>query len=648
MAFRKVIQNLISLPGIALLLVGLLFSLDAFGQLQLYPVQRKAPVSKRNSNNPNARIKAEILTLPFWDDFSFTPVDDPTDTTSNYPLDSLWENSNSTWITSSGGINAPSSNVATFDGVDSIGISYSDQTLANGFRDKLVSRPIDLSGTPSNIFLSFRYQWRGNGEPPDKNDFLQLEFLSKGTVDTAWIPIITIYPKTTFERDVFYDTIVQVVNIDDERYLYKGFQFRFRSYGRESGPFDTWHVDYVYLNSGRSLLDIHPPDIAIASTLPPIFDQYYAVPFDIFRRAPFIDTVFFDIQSLRTEDLSRNYRLSATFTDYIGNTTEVNESIVVSNENVGQAVNHFERYRIKTHNVPDTTSDVLFNPLADSIRIDYKINLQTATDADPVAPVNYAINDTITKTYFLNNYYAYDDGSAEYSGALTTPGNRIAIAFDIASEGNEKLAGIDIYCPAFRLGESAIADFYIYADNNGKPGDNPIYTLPNKSIKRLGLNQFQRIIIASSENVLVSERFYIGWKAPSGELFHVGVDYSNDTSDKIFTKNTSNDEWTVDKKILGSMMIRPLFGESVGVPTGIEKGLEGVSLYPNPSRGEFYVEGRADIVTVINMKGQRVPFEVSLQENRKRVSLQNFAPGIYLVRLQQGKNSGIQKILITH
>src|SRR5689334_10422909 len=107
--------------GVAIILLAIIVP-DAFGQLQLYPIPRKAPVSHRS---PNGRTKAEHLTLPFWDDFSFTPVDDPNNPNSNYPLDSLWEYSNSTWISSAAGINPPSINVATFDGVDSIGRPYS-------------------------------------------------------------------------------------------------------------------------------------------------------------------------------------------------------------------------------------------------------------------------------------------------------------------------------------------------------------------------------------------------------------------------------------------------------------------------------------------------------------------------------------------
>src|SRR5687768_16973060 len=84
--------------GIVLILLSLVISVDSFGQEQIFPIVRKAPTSSHRKTNPNARTKAASLELPFWDDFSFTPVDEPNDTTSNYPLDSLWENSNSTWI----------------------------------------------------------------------------------------------------------------------------------------------------------------------------------------------------------------------------------------------------------------------------------------------------------------------------------------------------------------------------------------------------------------------------------------------------------------------------------------------------------------------------------------------------------------------
>ena len=51
------------------------------------------------------------------------------------------------------------------------------------------------------------------------------------------------------------DKFVQVlIPIRANFYLHSGFQFRFQSYGRQSGQFDVWHLDYVYLDGIKNII----------------------------------------------------------------------------------------------------------------------------------------------------------------------------------------------------------------------------------------------------------------------------------------------------------------------------------------------------------------------------------------------------------
>ena len=100
------------------------------------------------------------------------------------------------------GINPPSINVATFDGLDSAFLPYSQQVLTNGLRDSLVSQAIKLGvpgvavGERNSVYLSFFYQWQGNGEAPDPDDYLQVEFRN----DLGqWEKVMTIYPKVILQ-----------------------------------------------------------------------------------------------------------------------------------------------------------------------------------------------------------------------------------------------------------------------------------------------------------------------------------------------------------------------------------------------------------------------------------------------------------------
>jgi hypothetical protein len=270
------------IPIIALLVFAVLLvdSFPAIGQLKVYP----RPSSDRTSasiqkTNSAARTKAVIKrSLPFWDDFSFTPVNHTSLALSNYPVDSLWVNNYTVWINNGMGINARSLNVATFDGLDSAFLPYSDQVLVNGLRDSLVSQGIILDESEvtiaerNSVFLSFAYQWQGNGEAPDALDYLSVEFKNNSG---DWETVLTIYPKSSFNRDLFYDTLLKV---DGDRFFHDVFQFRFRNYGRQSGPYDTWNVDYVYLNKNRTPDDTDFPDQAISTPLTTLFGKYQSIP----------------------------------------------------------------------------------------------------------------------------------------------------------------------------------------------------------------------------------------------------------------------------------------------------------------------------------------------------------------------------------
>lgn len=632
-------------------------SFTSFGQLKVYPVQRKYPTASPPVN-PAARTKAEEpLTLPFWDDFSFTTVDDPSDTTSNYPLDSLWENSQDTWISSALGVNAPTINVASLDGLDSLGLSYSDEVLANGFRDALTSRIIDITAVDQgSTYLSFFFQWQGNGEPPDKNDFLRVEFRD---VDSVWQNVMTIYPKSSFQRTEFYDTIIQVtpkVTTDDPLFFHEKFQFRFRSFGRQSGPFDTWNVDYVYLNDGRNANDISFPDRALASTLSSLLGDYNAVPIQHFFTGRPLDSIAFDVKNLKTyvdNVISVAYEIHAVFDNYKeGNVSSYSEVLQPSTDikEDGGLMDPLERVRVKATNMPDPDNPSQFDPSADSIKIALKgvvvSDDEHETTAPDYLPIDFRINDTLSAVYTLNNYYAYDDGSAEYSAVLTQAGNRAAYAFDMATDQTDTLAGIDIYIPPFGVSGSITADFLIYSDSAGIPSKQPIYTIASKSIQRLGINEFQRIPISLTEAVKVTERFYIGWKAPVSGQLPVGVDNSNDTRDKLF--EYVDGKWLLADAMRGSLMIRPLFGKGVsGNVTGIlpEEKID-VAIYPNPARGEFFLQGRAEIVSIVSMTGQSIPFDVTdLEAEKKKVSLQA-TPGLYLLKLRRGNLLRTEKIVV--
>jgi hypothetical protein len=611
-----------------------------FAQLQLFPLE-SSPNRHSNSAN-NGRKKAEKLTLPFWDDFS--------DPDGVIPDTLLWADGYRVRVNNGIGINQPTTNVATFDGLDSLGLAYDPkQVLVTGFNDNLTSQKIDLSqlteAERGTVYLSFFFQWKGNGEEPDAADYLQLQFLER---DSTWKEILQIHPNH-FKSTVFYDTIV---HISDTVFFHDSFQFRFRNFGRQSGPYDTWNVDYVYLNKDRTATDLAFPDRAIASSVSPLFGTYRSLPYRHYKFHKTIDSARFDIQNLSDSTVAVNYTVTGTFKNYIdSDSLLVYSKILLDSVPIGRNENNepsakmdpFERVRVHyDRGLPEVNDPDQFHPDADSVDIELKFSVLKDIAG------RYQINDTITSAFQLRNYYAYDDGTAEYSAGLIQSGNVLAYKFDMLLSDSVKadtLNGFDFYFPPYGITSNQTVTFIVYHDDNGKPGE-VWQSYPPRAIQQKGINKFQHMIF-NPALLINEEKFYIGWRQPVEGKALVGLDVDNNTGDRIFY-NLNGDAWIQNDVVEGSLMIRPTFGKgtledefNVGVE---EKPV--FAVYPNPSTGSFYIQGNYDALKIYSITGTEVPFEVEASENLSRIQL-NKTSGLLLLRITRGKVTQTHKILIS-
>lgn len=639
----------------------------SLAQFQRVPIPRAGHITADTKQNSAARTQqTPPLTLPFFDDFSkpFHEI---------YPDTSRWEDSYSVWVNDGMAIRPPTINTATFDGLDSAGKAYNpNEVLLTGYADNLTSRPIDLSEavlSPADrptVYLSFFYQWQGNVEAPDEKDFLEIDF--KTADENGWQTVMTIYPQNDTNATVFYDTIIQ---LSDEQFFHDRFQFRFRSFGRLSGPYDTWHVDYVYLNKGRNINDLSFPDRAIASQLGPLFGEYRAIPRNHFFSNDQLTPPTFEIRNMKNVEASINFRTEGYFssTDLDTDVTTTHETVIskATPINITDNVLFANEHRsVRMDTLPDINDPQQFppDPAIDSTLIRLTIALQTRDNipfnyTPPVEPdstgdytrnyipIQFTTNDTITADYVLSSYYAYDDGIAEYGAGLIEAGNLVAYAFEIDTTYTLKqdtLIGFDIYFPPYAITSNQTVDFFIYHDDNGMPGDLWL-RIPSRRVLRKGINEFQRIEFLPS--LLIDEkRFYVGWREPVAGEVVVGLDISNDTGEKIFVN--TNGFWYQNDEVTGSLMLRPVFGSgiidaSVGVGVG-EDEVSGV--YPNPSRGVFYIEGFVQDLEIFSLTGERMPFTASKNEKRTEIKMETDVPGLYVVRFRQGAMTRSRKIII--
>lgn len=633
-----------------MLCLFLVLSSSAFAQLKVHPLPRNSentpPSTPKQKRNVARTQELVPRSLPFWDDFSWTPVDNG-DSLANRPVDSLWVNSRTVWINNGLGIHPPSINIATFNGLDEDNLPYSSEIISKGFCDTLMSQPImldEVAGPDRNsVYLSFFYQWNGHGEPPDPNDYLRVQFKNDQGV---WENVVTILPLESFTNDVFYDTLVKV---EGERFFHETFQFRFMNYGRLSGPFDTWNLDYVYLNKGRSATDRYLPDRSIISPLSGLFNSYTAVPYDHFLAAssdPLAVHPTFDVFNVQNDTSTLSYLTSATFTSYKDSVAQV---LVI--DTLGDAGTSpidgltgiiFPRQRktVTLQHVPEHGNTIQFPDDADSVKLSLRAQLFTgdtfnpetgefANDYNPAVyqPLDFRSNDTIVVNYILKNYYAYDDGSADYAVTLTNPSDRAAYLFEMLSADPDTLVGFDIYYPDYGVISNLNVDFTIYGDANGIPGP-VVYTLPSYSIRRSGQNKFQRILFG--EQFLVEERFYIGWKGPIGGTFKVGLDTNNDAGSKLFAN--ANGQWLQNSDIIGAVMIRPLFGKGGNIITGIPEEEIRSHIFPNPTSGSFFVPRNYELRQITTVTGQAISFTTEQSGDYNRIQL-SAAPGLYVLRI---------------
>ena len=627
------------------LLLTLLLSLFcqvSIAQFQIVPL-------KNSEQSKPSSTKKMALGLPFFDDFS---------TSTNRQNLSKWQNGGGVLINNTFTNNHPTLNIATFDGLKANGSPYDFvNALSEGSTDTLTSLPINLFGktVSDSVYLSFFYRGQGLGDKPDLRDSLRLQFLTNGNIwRTVWID------SAQTVSNQFKQAIIPIrANI----YLHADFQFRFQSYGKQSGQFDVWHLDYVYLDEIKNVLKsgeilrnrsdknsvtkevtaIYTRDYATRNQTTSLLKNYSAMPMWQFLAKPereLADSVKSDVSNLFNNDLLIYPNYSVT--------NLLNNQTIQRRDSIATFVPRKSFSSLRVKNILDI--NLLKRDTA-------KAYLKVKFDVKSGDAAAFTVNDTISRFVDLHNYYAYDDGTAEQAAYLKKGFGRFAVQF-INNKPDAVIAiRVNVQPTVTNLTGKRLT-FQILGNDKGKIG-RVIKTISDTINVIKYPNTPNSFVEYKIDPVAVSDTFYVGFiQFTDDEPLAIGLDINTPEFSPKHYYNISN-EWVQIPKadapqanstfvpIKGSLMIRPvMLGRTIPAkPLSNEEEIQDRDLVisPNPSSSIFkWNDNSLKNVEVYDMTG-RIIFQE--RADNQEVNLQNLRTGIYFLRLSNEKNTFVRKIV---
>jgi hypothetical protein len=587
--------------------------------------------------------------FPFMEDFSYNGP---------YPDKMKWLN-DEVFVNNTLGYLPPSVGVATFDGLDESG---TPRNVGKARSDYLTSNYFTFSATDTDIWLSFWLQNKGYGYPSDPGDSLVVEFknkngvwVSQGNIDggnflTSELPDFNYYK---------FEIPANNPNTQDT-FLFAGFQFRFVSIGNTNSIQDIWNLDYVRLDEGEPNGTFD--DVAF-STLPSgILKRYSSMP-------------FWHFEGHAATELSDS--LSYVIRNHFPTTIGINDSEVSHIANPGNIDlgGPFAFVTLPT-NIPSGDSVNIIRALLPAQFDELKTGLEDLAGADYLTVerrYNIEINETqasiqdvlrndeVRKTTVFDNYFAYDDGTAEL--AVSVDGTTQLAAVGFHANVSDSLRGVSFHFPHYE--QASVNDLFNLKIWVGSLESTPVFEwdlikpffvdqIYNDSLQgfttyRLQNDQGEDVVIG-----LPVGDFFIGWQNGSS-LNPVRIGMDNNPSGAFGNQYVSNngEQWfpTADK---GAYMVRALVGSEIPGSTKSKDALEKekrITVYPNPAKGQLHFiipsGNLADYdLTLMATSGQKL-----LQQRLSaHLDISHVAPGIYFVQLinRDTKEMQVERVVVSY
>ena len=584
---------------------------------------------------PTNSREATVLTLPFLEDFSSSRI---------YPDASLWADFN-VYVNSGFPLNPVTRNAATFDVLDAQGRVY-DYAISNPFiAEYLTSNTIRLDSvftpepralTPADsIYLSFYYQPQGNGNAPEAQDSLVLEFGIPNGIDTLWHHVWSTPGQTlaSFLAENGGDYFKQVmIAITDANYLKPDFCFRFYNYASianntqptSRGNEDNWNIDFIYLDRGRMANNPSYPKVSIIDEGTTFLNKYRAMPYKHYRANP-------------TACITEKFGIKISNLDK-------DPHDLVHHYAVDQ-VNGNQHYEYQSHNPfhlapltycqPDSVSVAqLFSMDYDRDSTSYIIR-QYVCDSTCNPPL---VDSLVYKQGFYN-YFAYDDGIPELGfGVEPSPGGAFAVKFELNEP--DTIQGVQIlFNHTLNDANNQYFDIVVWRDNNGKPGDE-VYRLTSR--KPIWDDQIYKFAYYKfGRRVRLNGVFYIGIVQQGSGLLNVGFDSSSDNSQNNYINVTGS--WQQSGKH-GAIMMRPVVGARYYIGIDEIEDFNNMTVYPNPASNTLHITGVSNGTSIIvyDITGRQVMTSSFANE----INISHLHNGLYLLSVTTDEGVFIKKFMV--
>jgi len=586
--------------------------------------------------------------LPFLDDFAWPSSFEE----SGFDRPELvrWDSS-PVRRTSTFAISPPTIGVATLDGLDGGGYPYAFNTSdPHGWADTLTSRKILLGGmtADNNVNLSFWFEGGGIGNAPDLGeDSLVVEFKSIGFEGDIWTRV---WSNDTITTDEFIQVIIPIY---DGVHLHNSFQFRFRNYGTLEGNADLWHIDYVFVAENGS---IGNPQEELAFLYPAhtLLRNFSAMPW-----THYIDNPEFHMRdSLHVAH--NNFGTTANNQENTGIKIQVGDDAptLYNNEfiqNVSVPVGPFSTEYLSTLVDMDTLSvSVLYDPLTSDTTATFNVSLWEEEVGYYTNQSAVYDNDSIGFTQVFDNYYAYDDGSAEKAYSLESVGGQLAVRYPLSIA--DTLDGIKIhFTPFYDNAELETFVIKVWADDAGFPGEqiDTMYQFNSPYYFTDGHDKFA--YYPCDHPIPVSGIIHVGFIQQNVEHLNIGLDKNtNANAGNLHYKLGPGASWQASE-IYGSVMIHPVLRAGKDAPV-IPESVESFTvndissnLYPNPTSSIVSFKSNEALVwSVFSLNGDLV---LGGEVDRACVvtfNTSDLSPGVYFVNMSSsmGVSNSCKRLVI--